>query len=425
MIKYSLKDLHNMDDSFKDNSALKLFFTGFVIYSLGYTMSITVSPIYIICDLMRLIGVCLLTLTFIRLASWRFENIYLKTLYSFFLFWSITVVFRGFKLDYEFLKNSLFDPSGFFLYLAPLILLVPKPPKFYRYLFHTSLVLGGLFFIHVVLDITAILDRTDVSSFGRFEVFMKFLALPSGFILITFYYQPKRTQIFTLLLLIAVFILALFRARRGLMFITSIIFIFTLILSIYINKRKILLIFLLILSGILATGYTITTLNISNSNLFAKAKERGAEDTRSGVEIYYYNDMQFQDWVVGRGMSGMVAAPIGIDINSKTPGYRNGIETDYLNIILKGGLISLGLLMLITIPAIIQGLFLSKNLLTKASALWIVLWTISLYPSTVTTFSLNYLLVWVAVGICYSKPVRQMPDEVLRDYFLTNNFFKN
>ena len=174
-----------------------------------------------------------------------------------------------------------------------------------------------------------------------------------------------------------------------------------------------------ILAGGLLLSYAVTQFNIGDSNLLKKTIDRGTKDTRSGVEDFYYADMQFKDWMIGRGMSGMVAAPIGIEVDSPTPGYRTGIETDYLNIILKGGILSLGLLLLIAIPAVIQGLFLSKNTLSKAAACWIILWIFSLYPSTVTTFTLNYILVWIAMGICYSKSIRNIPDQVLKTYFLT------
>lgn len=421
MKEYILSDLHEMDAGFKHTNILKLFFFGFVIYTLGYTMSVTASPIYIICDLLRLIGVGLITVCSIKIMSFRFENKYLKIMYTFYVLWLFTVVLRGFTPNYEFIKNSLFDPNGFFLYFTPLILLIPKPPKFYKFIFFIPLVLGILYLIHIGLDVPAILDRSDVASFGRLEVFVKLLALPSGFLLMTFNYQPKRSRVIALLVMSVFFLLAVYRARRGLIFISGSIFIFTFLIFIYLNKRKVILTIFSVLAGSLMLAYAVTTFNIGDSNLLAEAKERGTEDTRSKVEDFYYADMQFKDWVIGRGMSGMVAAPIGIDADSATPGYRTGIETDYLNIILKGGLISLGLLLLIAIPAVIQGLFLSKNTLSKAAAFWIILWLISLYPSTVTTFTLNYILVWIAIGICYSKSVRNMSDQVLIEYFLTKS----
>jgi len=44
------------------------------------------------------------------------------------------------------------------------------------------------------------------------------------------------------------------------------------------------------------------------------------EDTRSGVEICFYQDMGIKDWIIGRGMIGEYFCP-GIDPNEVTS-YR-------------------------------------------------------------------------------------------------------
>jgi hypothetical protein len=136
--------------------------------------------------------------------------------------------------------------------------------------------------------------------------------------------------------------------------------------------------------------------------------ERGDENTRKGVELYFYNDMGTDDWIVGRGINGEYYCPDVTEDQSSN--YRDLIETGYLQIILKGGLIRLILFLLISIPAVFLGLFSSKNLLSKASAIWIIIALISLYPSTVESFSLQYLLVWISIGICYSKEIRNLSN---------------
>ncbi|WP_298480348.1 hypothetical protein [uncultured Maribacter sp.] len=397
---------------------LKIFLLGFVIYNLGYTMSLTANAIYIICDLMRLIGVILIVISSIKLIVYRFDNLYLKIMYTFYMLWLLAVVFRGLKLEYVFIKNLFFNPAGIFLYCTPLILLIPKPPKFYKLIFNVTIILAIFFIIHMVWELAEFLNTTNDISRERFDTYVKALGLPCGFLLMTFKYQPKRNRIIALVVISITFLFVIYRARRGLIFMSLIIFIFTFLMFIYHNKRKIALIIFSFITGSLLLVYTINASKILDSKLLTRLNERGTEDTRSGVEDWFYNDMKFKDWVIGRGMSGMVAAPAFIDKNSDTPGYRTGVETDYLTIILKGGIISLGLLLLIAIPAIIQGLFLSKNTLSKAAALWILLWLISIYPSTVTLFTLNYTLVWIAIGICYSKLVRNMSDEVLKEYFI-------
>lgn len=422
MQNHTLSDLYEMDANFKQTKMLKLFLAGFVIYTFGYTLSVTENPIFVLCDLIRLIGIGLLLISSLQLISLRFENKYLKILYTFYILWTFTVVVRGLDPNYEFIKKTLFNPfGGIFLYFAPLILLIPRPPKFYKFIFFTALALGLIYLIQMGLGAAEILDDKNDSSRDRFEIFVKALALPCGFLLMTFNYQPKKNQVIAFLVLAVSFIIAVYRARRGLIFITGSVFIFTFLIFIYIHHRKIVLVLFSILAGSLILTYALTNFNIGDSKLLTKTKERATEDTRTGVEDFYYADMKFNDWIVGRGMSGMVAAPINIELDSETPGFREGIETDYLNIILKGGLISLVLLLLIAIPAVIKGLFLSKNTLSKAAAFWILLWLISLYPSTVTTFTLNYILVWIAIAICYSKPVRNMSDQVLKEYFLTKS----
>jgi len=118
------------------------------------------------------------------------------------------------------------------------------------------------------------------------------------------------------------------------------------------------------------------------------------------------------DWVIGRGMRGEYYSPTMEDGN-----FRGTIETDYLNMILKGGLINLVLLLMILVPAIFNGIFRSKNTLSKAAGLWIFIWLLNTYPSTVQVFSLYYMLVWICAGICYSTTIRNIPEKFLITYF--------
>src|SRR5690606_6775768 len=105
-----------------------------------------------------------------------------------------------------------------------------------------------------------------------------------------------------------------------------------------------------------------------------------------------------------------------IDLND-TSGYRVMIETDYLNIILKGGVIYLGLIFLVSIPAAFLALFRSQNLLSKAAGIWIVLWILSLYPLNVFNPDFNHLLFWICISIGYSQNIRQMSNETIKAAF--------
>ena len=144
--------------------------------------------------------------------------------------------------------------------------------------------------------------------------------------------------------------------------------------------------------------------------------QRGDEDTRTGVELYFYDDMKIKDWIVGKGAGGTYFCP-DIEVDQVSD-YRSGIETGYLQLILKGGLINLGLLLLIAVPASIKGIFFSKNLLSKAAGIWILLFMVNLYPQNAVSFNLSYILVWISIGICFSAKIRKMTDEDIRDKLL-------
>ena len=221
-------------------------------------------------------------------------------------------------------------------------------------------------------------------------------------------------KLWVLFIIILTFLLAAIRARRGLMFMSANILVFTYIIYNYAHKTNLFFKFFPLLVVFFVSVYAVSVFSEkSRSGAFSLITQRLNEDTRSDVVDYFYLDMSKKDWIAGKGIDGMYWCPTGATVD----GYRAVIETDYLQIMLKGGMISLGLLFLIAIPAVFLGLFYSKNILSKAAAAWILLWILALFPATVTTFSLNYLLVWISIGICYSKEIRNMPEEKVKEHF--------
>lgn len=106
------------------------------------------------------------------------------------------------------------------------------------------------------------------------------------------------------------------------------------------------------------------------------------------------------DWIIGKGWNGQYFCP-NIDRDQLT-NYRNYIETGYLNIILKGGIISLALFAYRDTGCHIMSLFL-KNILSKAAGIWIIIAILEMYPRSIVGFDFHYLLVWISAGIGYSK----------------------
>jgi len=400
------------------NKLLNFFWIGFLVYIASFTISTTTTVNYILCQTFQVIGIIIFVPTAIKLISWRINNQYLKILFIIYCCWQLTIIFRGFALDYKDVKVMLFDAeAGLFRFFAPLILLFPKNLLYYKKIVKVILVLGLLFllydflFIHNLLN----LDYENNSTKFTYEHFVKALSVSSGIILLTFPYQQKRIKYFAVIVLIVSILFSIIRARRALLIMSISPFLIMYILYLYTKKQSILIVFFSVVFGLFLFSFGAQGYVEKTPRLFKLLSDRATEDTRTGVEWYFYRDMKLQDWIIGKGINGKYYCP-DIDVGSITD-YRDMIETDYLNIILKGGIISLGLLLLIAIPAVIKGLFYSKNILSKAAAFWILLWLIDLYPANVSTFSMHYMLFWISIGICYSKIIPIIPEKTLSKIF--------
>lgn len=403
--------------SYLESSYLNIFWTGYALYTLSFTFGTTETVGLSVVELFQLIGLLLFIPAALAVIGFRLESNYLKVMYTLYCCWLLIVIARGFTLDYTSIKKALFDPhNGIFLYFVPLILLLPTQLAHYKKIFTTIVVISLFLILFDVIFFKRLTMLGDETSRDTLDYFSKTLGLPAGFLLLTYVYHSHRKVLiagfataFTLLLLA-------YGARRGLTFLTIMCLLFTFIIYSLENRKQFINVVILVVAVLLVGLYIGNMFYQNDVKFFSFAKERLDEDSRSGVELYFFEDMKQEDWLIGRGMNGLVAAPVSLydDHVPGKPGYRDGIETDYLKIILKGGILSLGLQLLIAIPAVFLGLFSSKNLFSKAAALWIILWLIALYPSNVTNFSLNYILVWVSIGICYSKSIRNMPESYLR-----------
>lgn len=409
----------------RDRAFLNYFLLGFALYTVFFCLTSAGKFNYVVGQSIQLLGIGLMIPSGFLLLRPGLESKNLTIVFSAYVIWLAGVVLRGLTLDYEVIKALLFEGwFGVMPYLAPLVLLFPKNFFLYKRMFDLIIVFC---LVNLVLDTLFIPDLVSLASdngnvVGKsmVEQFAKTISIPAGFILLTYPYHNKKRVFLALFTLVLNLMLGVFKARRGIIFMVSLPMMISYLIYLYQSQIKVkgTLMFLTIGLGLFLN--TVALNMFEKSSLFKYLNERGLEDTRSGVEIRFYEDMGWQDWMAGKGMLGKYYCPEVPSPDDRT-GYRKVIETDFLQIILKGGIISLLLLLVILIPAIWKGLFMSRNLLAKAAATWILLALINMYPSYINTFTLNYLLVWISVGICYSKTIRNMPDEVLKSYF-TNAF---
>lgn len=174
------------------------------------------------------------------------------------------------------------------------------------------------------------------------------------------------------------------------------------------KTSKIKLIFISIL--VIALGYGFFTGSVDS--FFATLSERGDENTREGVELAFFFDMRdINDWIFGRGWFGQYYDFVF--------GYKRfGVETGYLTIILRGGLIYLIPYILLLVLSFINGFFRSKNLFCKSFAIICLMQVVSLYPWGWPQFNFLHYVIWLGVMTCNSRAIREVEDsQIFNLYF--------
>ena len=138
-------------------------------------------------------------------------------------------------------------------------------------------------------------------------------------------------------------------------------------------------------------------------------------DTRTFLIAEMFKDFSNQDLILGRGVMGTYYSPYFEHWNKTNEGgdssTRGVNEIGYLHMILKGGYILLLLHLLILIPAAYLGIRRSNNIISKASGYYILIYLILSLLSYPTRYSIEFLVLWFAVGITITRTSRLVNDE--------------
>lgn len=393
-----------------------LFCYGLIIYTIGYapTMCAVKAISASTLQFIQILGLVMLLTGAVSLIRFKFDNHYLEILFKLLFFYGITIILRGIKTDYGYIKTIFFDPDyTIFVYLVPLVMLFPRKIELYKRLFSFLVLYGTIFLIFCGIFIDTLLspDWRNWEAQYVIDCIFLFLAFPVTFLLVTYVHHSKKINYFAFAVTVISLLLVIFRARRGAILMSVTTLIGVLMVYLIYTKRTALIIFLSVFFTLIIS---ISMSNIQLPAMFDNLKQRGDDDTRTGVEVAMKADMNPVQWIIGKGLNGTYYCTAVIDDPNNITFQRRVIETGYLQIILNGGLISLTLLILIIFPAIYKGLFNSTNILCKGAAIFMLLWVLYQYPRIVTSFSMYYVLVWICVGMCYSKTIRNMSDITIK-----------
>lgn len=332
---------------------------------------------------------------------------YEKLLFVLLFLISIAIILRGQwpTSPKSFMLHILTTPK----YLLPFIIIRLPNEKYFRELL--------LLFFKISLWVIPlwIMNYSDLVQVGTYkaEAIGSNLPFLSAFLLGLSTYFNKKQKNINIIIWAIYFMLMMLNARRNVSFTlllyAVIAYIFTSLSSIKKNVAKTVIVYLFsILIGL------IILLNFDSlaSGVFNNMASRGSADTRSGVEELFFADFSnapISDWIFGRGMDGGYYQPMRNEETGEIIDYRNGIETGYLNMMLKGGIIYDLIIILIMILAIKRGLKKHNIVYTYLS---IILFTyfIDLYTTNpVCTFSVRSILFWFCINILLN-------DQKIRQY---------
>lgn len=322
---------------------------------------------------------------------------YEKPLFILLFVISIGIILRGQwpTSPKDFMLHILTTPT----YLLPFLIIKLPNEKYFKEL------LNLFFKISLWVIPLWIMNYSDLIQIGTYkaEGIGSYLPFISAFLLGLSAYFTKRQRNINIVIWATYFMLMMMNARRNVSFSLLLYAVIAYVLislsSLKKNTAKTIIIYLFsILTGL------ILLLNFDSlaSGVFNNMANRANEDTRSGVEELFFMDFSnapVSDWVFGRGMDGSYYQPMRNEETGEITDYRNGIETGYLNMMLKGGIIYDVVIILIMILAIKRGLK-KRYIVYRYISIILFTYFIDLYTTNpVCTFSVRSILFWLIVSI--------------------------
>lgn len=229
-------------------------------------------------------------------------------------------------------------------------------------------------------------------------------------------YIPTKIWYITLIACIANLLMTMYMARRGDTVITIIYFILIWYLYTTQSKKNNKFKMVIIAVVLIFMCYNIFT-NLSDS-FFSLLIERSNVDTRSGVENNFYKDFSSDfDWLFGRGL-------LGTYFDNIFGEQRFSIETGYLFIILRCGLLYLIPYVILLLLSGIKGYIRSKNIFVKSIAIFMLMSVLELYPWGYQTFTFKFYIIWLGVYICNSKYFLNMSDNDIQETLFAKSIIK-
>lgn len=320
----------------------------------------------------------------------------------------VTIVARGNWNDsMQNLLLKLLDFYGFLSFVLPFII-IPLPNARHLDIIKKVFFIGALISIPLwILNIGQLVqDEFYGESVGMYmPVFAAFLL---GFPFV----KKSNRRICFAIWAIYIVLMAL-NARRNMMFL---LFSFGAI-AYYCNnlsrfaKHRIQGIGLTIAAIIISILLVVPTFDYLSGNVFGRFSNHIGEDTRSSVEELFLLDFTsspIEDWIWGRGLDGSYYQEMINYDTGEVKTDRSGIETGYLNNILKGGVLYASAIVVIMLACLFRSIRV-KNIYSVYLRLVFLMFFVDLYSTVLMGyFGVKSVLFWFCVSLAMSREYPHM-----------------
>lgn len=337
-----------------------------------------------------------------------------------FIIWSVILLISVILNPYSplwpelsFIQRVFGQPFFFIPYLIPLFVLYSKfDLNFFSQLLHFSLILIFPALIIQLFTIATGISIGDKEQQTRVMIF----DLCSGFLLLTAHILRKKYA-FTIVFVYTLIMILLFAqwGRRAIlmdyiMVVFAMIFLRLRSLFLTFNDRMVMyfagLLFVLM---IISFGHLATSTYVFERGFTQEAFEESRGDVFEGFFMDFYTA---SDWVFGRGIGGTI-------LRAADSGNADFIESGFLILLFKGGLLYLIPTIIILLRASYLGLTRSNNDLVKALASLILIYLVSMYALNWPEFSTKYVFLWICASACLNSQLRNATNE---EVYLKINF---
>lgn len=345
--------------------------------------------------------------------DFTFENNYFNFVFKLFFLYQIFLIARGFTTDYQKFKELILSEYLLWQFLIPLFVFFDKKLSSFVYLINAIYFMGIFFLAVSIIYPSLILNRSTA------EAFIPPFAFGCGFLLLNARYLSNQKKIVGFITLAVGLLCFTYLARRN----GVVSFAGLIITSFLLNIKSLPMAKLFKLIPVFAAIIIIAVFGVDYLpvSFTSRLSDRVTEDSRSDVFTDLFKDMD-NHMAFGKGMSGTYYSPSGGELPDEgvvfvAVEYRDAVENGYLQLFLNGGIVYDVLFIIVLLPAVFLGLFRSQNQFVQACAILILLWMIDMAIYGLPRLILEYILVWICVGVCYKTSLRIKSNEEIAEAF--------